>query len=306
MSKIFVAGATGVLGRRAVARLVVAGHEVTGVARSDEKAELLRALGATPVAVDLFDATAVKGAVDGHDVVANLATHIPSLSKAALPGAWSENDRLRGQASEHLVDGALATGASRYIQESISFMYADAGDRWIDEDGDLDQVSVVRSTLAAEGQARRFTEAGGAGVVLRFGQFYAPEAVHTVAMAKAARRRIAPALGPKDSYLTTIAADDAATAVVASLAAPAGVYNVTDDDPMTRRAFAEAVARALGTKPPRTLPQVLGKLGGEKGRFYMRSQRVSNRRFKEATGWAPAHPRAAEGWAAMATELKDA
>ena len=88
MSKVFVAGATGVLGKRAVARLVAEGHEVTGVARSEQKAQLLRRLGAAPVAVDVFDAAAVRDAVAGHDVVMNLATHIPPLSKAAAPGAW--------------------------------------------------------------------------------------------------------------------------------------------------------------------------------------------------------------------------
>ena len=300
---IFVAGATGVLGRRAVAQLVEAGHTVTGVARTGEKAGQLRAVGVAPVGVDLFDPAAVKAAVDGHDVVVNLATHIPPMSRAALPGAWSENNRIRAEASANLVDAALAAGAGRYLQESIAFMYPDSGDGWLDEDTPLDPPKLGESVLVAEGQAQRFTASGGVGVVLRFGQFYAPEAVHTVAMVKAARKRIAPALGPKEGYLATIAADDAAAAVVAALDAPAGTYNVVDDEPMTRETFAEAVARALGTKPPRTLPAALARLGGENGRFYVRSQRVSNRRFKEATGWTPRYPTAADGWAAMAPDL---
>jgi nucleoside-diphosphate-sugar epimerase len=233
----------------------------------------------------------------------NLATHIPPMTKAALPGAWNENHRIRTEASTNLVDAALATGAGRYVQESIAFMYADNGDGWIDEDSPLDAPGLGESILVAEAQARRVTDGGGTGVVLRFGQFYAPEAAHTVAMAKAARRRIAPALGDKDGYLATISADDAGAAVVAALDAPAGTYNVTDDAPMTRQAFAEAVAQILGTKPPRTLPKVLAKVGGENSRFLMRSQRVSNRRFKEATGWAPRYPTAADGWRAMAAEI---
>jgi len=300
---IFVAGATGVLGRRAVARLVESGHAVTGVARTGEKADLLRSAGVRPVRVDLFDRPAVKGAVEGHDVVVNLATHIPPMSKAALPGAWNENNRIRSEASSNLVDAALAAGAGRYVQESIAFMYPDSGDAWVDEDTPLDPPKLGESVLVAEAQARRFTASGGVGVVLRFGQFYAAEAVHTVAMVKAARKRVAPALGPKEGYLATIAADDAAAAVVAALDAPAGTYNVVDDEPMTRAEFAEAVARVLGTKPPRTLPAALARLGGENGRFYVRSQRVTNRRFKDATGWAPRFPSAAEGWAAMAPTL---
>ncbi|MDQ1374325.1 MAG: hypothetical protein QOJ09_1663, partial [Actinomycetota bacterium] len=115
--RIFVAGATGVLGRRAVARLVEAGHDVTGVARNEDKAALVRSLGATPVTVDLFDPAAVKSAADGHEVVMNLATHIPNLSRAAMPRAWAENDRIRSEASRNLVDAALASGAGRFVQE---------------------------------------------------------------------------------------------------------------------------------------------------------------------------------------------
>src|SRR5437588_3795696 len=106
--KVFVAGATGVLGRRAVARLVEAGHDVTAVARGPEKAALVRGLGATPVEVDLFDADAVAAAVVGHDVVCNLATSIPPIRKAAMPSAWATNDRIRREASRNLVDGAMA------------------------------------------------------------------------------------------------------------------------------------------------------------------------------------------------------
>src|SRR5918998_2734464 len=106
--KLFVAGATGVLGWRSVKRLVEAGHDVTGIARSDEKAALLERLGAAPARVDLFDAGAVKGAVDGSEAVLNLATHIPPTSKYALPGVWKENDRIRTEGARNLVDAALA------------------------------------------------------------------------------------------------------------------------------------------------------------------------------------------------------
>jgi nucleoside-diphosphate-sugar epimerase len=304
--RIFVAGATGVLGRRAVAQLVDAAHEVTGVARTDDKAAQLRAAGATPVTVDLFDAGALKDAVAGHTVVMNLATHIPNLSRTALPGAWTENDRIRSEASRNLVDAALAAGASRYVQESICFLYKDSGAEWVDEDAAFELPALGASLMAAEAEAERFTASGGTGVVLRFGQFYAPEATHTVAMAKLARRRITPALGAPDGYVTAIHADDAARAVVAALSAPAGIYNVTEDDPATRKEFGEIVANALGKKPPRSIPQVLAKAGGSKSEYLMRSLRVSNRKFKEATGWAPTYPSVREGWPVVAAAMKDA
>jgi nucleoside-diphosphate-sugar epimerase len=162
------------------------------------------------------------------------------------------------------------------------------------------------SGLVAEAETARFTAGGGTGVVLRFGQFYAPDAAHSEAMAKLVRRRLAPAVGPDDGYVTTIHADDAAAAVVAALDAPAGTYNVTDDEPLTRKAFAETVAAAFGKKPPRKVPDVVARLSGEKGRFYMRSMRVSNKRFKDATGWAPAYPSVREGWPIVAAAMKEA
>lgn len=293
--KIFVAGATGVLGRRAVAQLVEAGHDVTGIARSDEKAELVRSLGATPARVDLFDAGAIKDAVVGHDVVANLATHIPPLSKSAFGGAWQENNRIRSEGSRILVDAALAANASRYIQEAIAFMYDDRGDAWIDEDTPMIIPDLGKSQLDAEANAARFTAAGGVGVVLRLGQFYAPDAFHTTDMIKLTKRRVAPAVGDPDSYAPNIHIDDAGAAVVAALNAPAGVYNVVDDDPVTKREFAEVMARALGKKPPHFVPKTVVKAAGSKASYLMRSQRVSNRRFKEATGWSPRYPSVREG-----------
>ena len=294
--KVFVAGATGVLGRRAVAQLVAVGHDVTGVARTPAKAALLRRLGATPVTVDLFDPAALKDAVAGHDAVLNLATHIPPMTKAAMPGAWSENDRIRTEASRNLVDGALAAGATRYVQESICFPYTDRGAEWIDEDTPLDLPSFARSTSDAEAQAARFTDSGGTGVVLRFGQFHAAESAHTIDMLRAARARLSPSFGDPEGYVPTIHADDAASAVVAALGAPAGVYNVVDDEPVSRREHGRSLARALGVKPPRHLPAAAAKVGGSKTALLARSQRVSNAKFKQATGWAPEYPSVREAW----------
>src|SRR5436309_6436301 len=166
--KVFVAGGTGVLGRRAVPSLVQAGHDVTAAARGEEKAALVRAMGAHPVRVDLFDAAAVKEAVRGHEVVVNLATHIPPMSQMTRTSAWAENDRIRREVSRNLVDAALDAGAARYVQESIAFMYADGGDSWLDEDSPVDAPAYVHSAVAAEAQARRFTEQGRTGLALGF------------------------------------------------------------------------------------------------------------------------------------------
>jgi nucleoside-diphosphate-sugar epimerase len=295
--KIFVTGGTGVVGTRAVPGLVAAGHEVTAVSRSAAKSDLVRSLGATPIEVDLFDADAVQAAVVGHDVVAHLATNIPALADGRKAEAWITNDRLRTEASAHLVDAALAGGAQRYIQESICFPYDDQADRWITEDDPLDHVGPFSGAAAAEAAAARFAEGGGDGVVLRFAQFHAQDSSHTIAFNKLLRRRINPFIGPADGFMSSIHAEDAGAAVVAALRAPSGTYNVGDDEPLTRAEAGRAAAARLGKGRPVTMPMWAVKLGGSSAGLLAKSLRISNARFKEATGWAPSHPSLRGSWA---------
>ena len=303
--RVFVAGATGVLGRRAVKELVDAGHDVTGVARSEAKAAELRAQGAAPTVVDLFDRDAVATAVADHDVVCNLATRIPRLSRAALPGAWATNDRIRNEASHNLAAGAMAAGAARFVQESITFLYPDAGERWLDEDEPLEPVGYVQSVLRAEAAAASFTAGDRTGVVLRFAMFYGPDSSHTLDGLRAARRKLALFPGDPDGYLSSIHTDDAATAVLAALTAPAGTYNVGDDEPVTRRAHADILADALQRPRLRIVPRSLARLGGSKAELLSRSQRVSNGRFRQATEWSPAYPSIREGLPAVVAALAE-
>ena len=293
--RVFVAGASGVLGRRVVPLLVAAGHDVSALARSDGRAALLGGLGATPVRAEVFDPDAMVRAVAGHEVVCNLATHIPATKSMAMPGAWAENDRIRSEGSRNLVDGALAAGAARYVQESIAFLYRDGGEGWLDESSPIDPIANLRSAPVAEANAARFSASGATGVILRFAAFYGPDSNATLDMIRLARRRIALGAGP-DAYMSSITTDDAAAAVVSSLAAPAGLYNVGDDEPVTRRDFFAALAGALGVGPSRIAPAGLARLGGSKASVLVRSQRVSNGAFVEATGWKPAQRSVREGW----------
>ena len=296
--KIFLAGGTGVVGSRALPALVAAGHEVTAVARTEAKADLVRSLGGEPVVVDLFAADAVRAAVTGHEVVINLATSIPPLTKAATGSAWVTNERLRSEASNHLVDGALHAGAVRFVQESIIFPYVDNGDQWIDEGHPVDHIGPFTGARDAEAAAARFAEHGGAGVVLRFAQFYASDSTHTRAFNATTRLRVNPFLGPPEGYMSFIHAEDAGSAVVAALRAPTGIYNVVDDEPVTRADAGRIVAEALGVKQPYAAPKVVQAITPASVKLLMRSLRVSNRRFKEATGWRPAHPSIRGSWPA--------
>src|SRR5262249_23456065 len=130
MLRIFVAGGTGVLGRRVIPELIASGFRVTAASRSEKSHAALKAFGAEPGAMHLFDAADVKRAVGEQDVVINLATHIPAGTKRMLPGAWRENDRIRTIGAANLAAAAKAGGADALIQESFGPIYEDGGDRW--------------------------------------------------------------------------------------------------------------------------------------------------------------------------------
>ena len=303
MQKIFVAGATGVLGRRVVAGLVAAGFEVTGVARRAADHAELAVLGAQPVALDLFDQAAVHAAVAGHEVVCNLATAIPVGDRANDPSAWEANDLIRRVGSRNLVDAALAAGASRYLQESIVFVYADGGERLLDESAEIAAAGVAGAAPLAEAQAARFAEHGGAGIALRFGQFYGFDSGHTVQAIDAALAGLPVELGAESAYRSPITTDDAASAVIAALNAPSGVYNVVDDLPLPRGEYVDALTGALGV-PALTRRSATVELPAPFS-VLSRSLRVSNQRFREATGWQPTFPSAWEGWAAVIGDWRD-
>src|SRR5438105_1592033 len=135
---VFVTGATGAIGRYVIPELVQAGHDVTGLARSDAKAGQLEAQGARAARVSMFDEAALRDAFHGIDAVCNLATAIPPVAKSARAAAWAENERIRTEGSAAVVDAALAAGVGRVVQESITFNYPGRGDGSIDESVPVD------------------------------------------------------------------------------------------------------------------------------------------------------------------------
>ena len=300
--KVLVTGATGVVGRRLLPLLGRAGHEVTAVVRSAPGAALASSLGATPSHVNLFDAAAVRAAMRGMDVVVNLATSIPPSSRVALPWAWSENSRIRREVSANIADAAIAEGTRRYIQESFAPIYADNGAKWIDEKAPTRPASYNRAIVEAEQNLYRFASrgvTGAAGVVLRFSYFYGPDSDFVRAMVRGARRGVAVAFGSPDGYVSSISHDDAATAVLAAFDMKSGTYNVTDDEPVTRREFFDTLAKVSGAPPPRFAPGVLRYLFGSLGETLARSQRISNGKFRDSSDWAPAYRSVREGFATL-------
>jgi 2-alkyl-3-oxoalkanoate reductase len=215
--RIFLTGATGVIGRRVLPLLVSLDHSVTAVVhRPESRAEIDRA-GAVPVQVDLFARDAIQRAVAGHDAVINLATHLPAGLRMFLPGAWAENDRIRRIASANLADAAIAGGATRFIQESFAPVYPDRGEAWIDEQTPIAPLRYNRSVVDAERSAQRFSSGGRIGVLLRFATFYGPDSWFTRDLIWYVRRGFVPIPGATESYISSVSHDDAATAVMGAL-----------------------------------------------------------------------------------------
>ena len=298
--KLFVAGATGVIGRRVVPHLLDRGHEVTALGHSSGKMTALAHMGARPLCISLFDTVALRDAVREQDVVINLATHIPQSSLALWwRPAWRENDRIRKIGAANLVNAAIASGAQRFIQESFAAVYPDRGTDWIGEDTPIAPVAYNRTVANAEYSAQRFTESGRIGVVLRFGNFYGPDARQTQIITSSVRRGWAPLPGNPEAYISSISHDDAARAVLAALAASPGAYNVVDDEPLRHREYFDSLAALIGVRPPK-LPAVgMTCLFGSLGKMLARSLRVSNRKLRQETDWSPKYRSIREGWPAV-------
>lgn len=295
--RVLVTGATGVIGRRLVPLLRAAGHGVTALARRPSARAQLEATGVTAVDFDLLDRRAVNAAVAGHDAVVNLATHIPrSSARTLLPWAWRENDRLRRDASALLVDACMAAGTARFVQESFAPVYPDCGDRWIDETVQISPVGHSRTVEDAEAAAARFSATGGVGIVLRFGAFYGRDAFQTTDLVRWVGRGWAPLPGPAGAYVSSVSHADAASAAAVALGLPPGVYNVVDDEPVTHREYVDALADALHVAPPRLPPPWLTPIFGSVGRIAARSLRISNRKLRAQSQWAPKYPSVREGW----------
>ncbi|MDX6525993.1 MAG: hypothetical protein QOI43_1504 [Gaiellales bacterium] len=290
MNEIVITGSTGVIGRRTVRELLAAGQRVRGVTRSARGRERLEGLGARAVEADVFEEASLRRAFDGADAVVNLLTHVPRADRMADPSAWGENDRLRAEASAAIARTAQAARVRRLVQESIAFVYADGGDAWLDEDAPVAGGGVTTTALTAERNARELFD--GDTVVLRFGQFIGPDSGSTLAALESARGGASIAVGRPGAYRPTIWLDDAAAAVAAALRIPAGTYNVADTDPPTNAQIDAALAAAVGVEALRPRALQDGPLA--------RSQRVSSRRLREASGWAPRMRAGTEGWGRVA------
>jgi nucleoside-diphosphate-sugar epimerase len=305
--KVFVAGATGVLGRALVPQLVERGHEVVGMTRSASKQDLLHSLGARPVVADALDPDAVAQAVADAEpeVIVHQLTALSGKVSAKdmrhperSPAATMTN-RLRTEGTDHLLAAARAAGARRFVAQSFAaFRWARTGGPVQTEADpvDPDPPAALRAPLVGILHVERAvaTIEWGEGLVLRYGGFYGPGTSVSLApdaqVAAPIRKRWFPIVGDGGGVWSHIHIDDAATATALAVEhGQPGIYNIVDDEPAPVREWLPALASTLGAKPPRRIPRWLGRLAaGEAATLMMTEARgASNEKAKREFGWQP-------------------
>jgi nucleoside-diphosphate-sugar epimerase len=301
--RVFVAGATGVIGRRLVPKLVAAGHEVTGMTRSGEEAAGLRNAGARAVLADALDQAAVDETMleAAPEAVVHQLTSLPR-EPDFREQAFAATNRLRTEGTRILVGAARAAGASRLVAQSIAFMYEPTGD-WIKrEDDPLMRQSPGGVTDAIRELERAVTKAEGLeGIVLRYGFFYGPGTFFASggAVADQVRKRRYPLVGKGQGMTSFIHVDDAAGATLTAIErGGAGIYNVTDDEPAPARVWLPVYADAIGARKPIRAPRWLARLmaGKEIVEFATTSRGASNEKAKRELGWHPTYPSWRQGF----------
>jgi nucleoside-diphosphate-sugar epimerase len=292
--RVAVVGATGVIGRCVVPHLAQAGHSVVGLARSPEKTRLLRDLGAEARQASLLDHDALVRMFEGADAVCNFATRVPVGLAAVRPHAWRANDRLRTEGVRRVVEAARAARVRRMVQESVSFLYADQGDAWIDEDSPVEITPATEPASVGESHVQEYSCRSRAGVVLRFGTIVGDDPL-TRFQLRSVRHGRPIGLGSPNGWAHLMHTDDLGPAVLAALGAPSGVYNV-GSEPVRRSCLVAGFATAAGRDSADFVGPFKRRVGGVRLEPLARSLRVSSGRFTAWTGWAPVHARFDDSW----------
>ncbi|HEY0391132.1 MAG TPA: NAD(P)-dependent oxidoreductase [Solirubrobacterales bacterium] len=299
--KVFVAGASGAMGRPLVRKLLAAGHEVTGMTRREERAAEIRAAGASAVVCDVFDAAALESAVaeTAPEVIVHQLTSLPPrLDYKAKDDPLAATNRVRSEGTRNLVAAAKAAGVHRLVAESVAFLYAPEGEWVKDEQAPLfkDAPYPFGGAVAALTDLEdQVTGAEGIeGIVLRYGWLYGPGTYfdRDGSQTEETLRRRVPIVGKGTGTFSFIQVEDAAAATVAAVERGApGVYNVVDDEPAPMHEWVPAFAAAVGAKPPRRVPVWLARLiaGSAAANSATQLRGASNAKAKRELGWQPVY-----------------
>jgi nucleoside-diphosphate-sugar epimerase len=294
--KVFLAGASGALGRRLIPQLVERGHSVVGTTRTDAKTAALWDLGAKPLVVDALDRDALIAAVvaEKPDAIVHQLTALSGADFRKFEKSFELTDRLRSEGTDNLLAAAQAAGVTRFVAQSYAgWPYARTGSlvKSEQEPLDPDPAPQTRRTLKAIRHLEAaVTEAGG--TVLRYGGFYGPGTGMEPhgEQVEAVRKRRFPVVGEGRGVWSFVHIDDAAAATVMALEnAHRGIYNIVDDEPAPVAEWLPYLAEVVGAKPPRHLPLWLARMvGGEHMVVLMdQSRGASNEKARRELGWTP-------------------
>jgi nucleoside-diphosphate-sugar epimerase len=298
--RVFVAGGTGVIGRRLVPQLVARGHQVTATTTSAGKLGLLTQLGAEGVVMDGLDAGSVGEAVAAArpDAIVHQMTGL-SVAHAGKPNLrradrfFATTNRLRSEGIDHLLAAAEATGVSHVVAQGHASMNGIRKGGWVKTEED--PLEVIEGTKAINHLENVVVRAGGA--VLRYGGFYGPGANDD--QVKLVRKRLFPLVGGGTGYVSWVHLDDAASATVLAVEQKAkGVFNIVDDEPAPASEWLPYLAECAGAKPPRRIPAWLARLlAGEMVVGMMTEGRgFSNAKAKRELGWELRYPSWRQGF----------
>lgn len=273
--KIAVIGATGVLGRHVVPRLVERGHHVRAIAHRATEVARLRRMGIDAVAGDILRPDTLAPGTAGCEAALHLATAIPRPGEVQ---DWSMNDRIRREGTRNFVAACRASGVRRYVQQSVALLHGDHGSEIVDEGAPLQPDRITQSAVDMEA----FVQGTDLDwCILRGGLFYGPDTGREAGWQEGARAGTLQIPGDGSSLMSLVRVVDMARAVAMAVErAPAGsIYHVVDDRPVTQGVLYRYVAAQVdGAEPQPGGKSVLPSLG------------CSNGRIKSALGWEPVYP----------------
>jgi len=315
--RLFLAGATGAVGRRLIPLLTSAGHSVVGLTRSPEKVPLLRRLGADAVVADALDRRAIEAEVlaAGPEVIVHEMTDLKAASDLrTFDRSFAASNRLRTEGTDHLLAAAREAGVQRFLAQSFcGWPYARAGGAVKTEADPLDPdppKELSRALAAIRYLEGIVTQSSSPeGIVLRYGAFYGDNTgLFDGPLLEQIRRRRAPVIGSGKGWWSFVHIDDAAQATALAIGRGVGgaIYNIVDDEPAPVREWLPVLAKLLAAKPPRHVPAWLARIfGGEHLVAMMTEARAgSNAKAKAELGWRPDHSSWQTGFANVVARLQ--
>ena len=302
--RVFISGATGVLGRRVLRLLSERGHAVVGLSRSQNNSEWLEQNGAETRTGDLFDQEQMTELTADCDAILHLATAIPTKARTKTAD-WQMNDRIRREGTRALVEAAIRNKCKLYVQQSVTLIYGEQNGDWVDEESSIPakQPSILESAVDMEQIIQDAIQQHDLpAITLRFGSFYSHDSAQTQAMLQLVQKGFFPIAGDGQVYWNLIHVDDAASAVATAVdnyqAGLGETFNICDDEPVYYSELMRFIAETLGARKPVRFPRFLNNLmlGSHVAGAIFASARCKNVKVKETLEWKPRFESYREGY----------